>query len=235
MVSFDSSIPGIITERYPDTVPYPQDKPFITTAQVQKILRKAGTPRCAQLADLFNELAPQYGLNRPQVFHEYIAQCAVESNEYTDLQENLNYSAGRLVAVWPKRFPSLAYAKPYAGNPVKLANKVYANRMGNGDENSGDGYANRGQGAIQLTGKDMYIAFAKYKGVDVSNVREYIGTDLRWAVDSSMWLFVVKDKLLDEAEKDEFLTITKAINPAALGEIDRERYYHLAESALPIS
>ena len=89
-----------------------------------------------------------------------LAQVGHESSDLTQLSENLNYSAKRLTEVWPSRFPTLASAQPYARNPEALANQVYSNRMGNGPAESGDGWRYRGQGPIQLTGRDNYQRFA---------------------------------------------------------------------------
>jgi len=86
----------------------------------------------------------------------FLAQIIHESASFTQLGESLNYSAARLCMVWPRRFASMQAAAPYAANPEGLANLVYANRMGNGDERSGDGFRFRGRGLIQLTGRDNY-------------------------------------------------------------------------------
>lgn len=95
---------------------------------------------------------------------EFLAQCAHESGSFNVLEENLNYSSARLMAVWPKRFPTIGDAAPYARNPPALANRVYANRMGNGDEASGDGWRYRGRGLIMITGHDNYAAIARSMG-----------------------------------------------------------------------
>ena len=88
----------------------------------------------------------------------FLAQISVESGDLQNTRENLNYSAERLHQVWPKRFPTIASAQPYAHNPEALGNHVYANRLGNGDEASGDGYRYRGRGLMQTTGRDNYRA-----------------------------------------------------------------------------
>jgi putative chitinase len=94
----------------------------------------------------------------------FLAQSSHESNGYTHLEESLNYRGSRLMQVWPKRFPTIAIANQYSGQPAKLANKVYGGRMGNGDEGTGDGYRFRGRGLFQLTGRDNYTRFGKSLG-----------------------------------------------------------------------
>lgn len=112
-------------------------------------------------------LGPKYGLMIDDEQLQFLAQCVHESNGLTVFVENLNYSTPeRIASVWPSRF-TVASAKPYARNPKGLANKVYANRMGNGDEASGDGYRYRGQGSLQATGKDMFRKIGAILGVDL--------------------------------------------------------------------
>lgn len=164
--------------------------------------------------------------------HEFIAQAAHESAEFTHKDENLNYSAERLVQVWPSRFPTIAAAKPYARDSQKLANKVYADRMGNGNEASGDGFMFRGGGFIHISGRDIYTKFAKYREVDVLTVPRLVRTEDRWALDSALWLFCVEKRLLDEAERDEFVTITRDINGGLIGLEDRKKYYERAKLVL---
>ena len=94
----------------------------------------------------------------PEQRAAFLTQIAIESNDLRSTEENLSYSAGRIVAVWSSRFKNVDDAKPYARNPIALANKVYANRIGNGDEASGDGYRFRGRGLMQVTGRANYRA-----------------------------------------------------------------------------
>lgn len=104
------------------------------------------------------EVAEAAGINTPRRIQHFLSTIAVETAGMTDLDENLNYTAKRLMQVWPSRFKSLAAAQPFARNPEKLANKVYANRLGNGPEASGDGWEFRGGGMIQTTGRVNYRA-----------------------------------------------------------------------------
>jgi putative chitinase len=101
---------------------------------------------------------PKFGITTPEQVAAFIAQTTHESANYTRLVENLNYSAQGLMTTWPSRFKTLGYATGYARQPIKIANLVYSNRLGNGSELSGDGWKYRGRGLIQLTGKENYRA-----------------------------------------------------------------------------
>lgn len=111
------------------------------------------------------ETATKFNITTNLRLAHFLAQCALESNVFTATLENLNYRAARLLQVFPKYFRGIDPAA-YANNPAKIANRVYANRMGNGDEASGDGFKFRGRGYIQLTGKTNYTSFSKFLGED---------------------------------------------------------------------
>ena len=100
-------------------------------------------------ADPLNETFQRFGLNSPIQQAAFIGQCGHECNNFRTLEENLNYRAATLMKLWPKRFPTQEVANAYAGNPQRIANMVYASRMGNRDESSGDGYRFRGRGCIR--------------------------------------------------------------------------------------
>ena len=138
----------------------------------------------------------------------FLAQLSVESARLTRLEENLKYSAERLVAVWPARFKSVADALPYANNSEALANKVYAGRMGNAAP--GDGYRYRGRGFIQLTGKANYKAFATASGVDVvANPDLLLEPEL--AAESAAWLWQ-SNGCNELADAGELVRISKRVN-----------------------
>jgi len=156
----------------------------------------------------------------------FFAQTSHESGGFKSLSENLNYSADGLVKIFHKYFPDVAAATPYARNPEKIANKVYGGRMGNGDEASGDGFKYRGRGAIQLTGKDNYAAFAKaIDRPDVLTNPDIVSGEL--AFESAMFFFD-KNKLWDICDKginDETITaLTKRINGGTIGLEDRKKH-----------
>jgi putative chitinase len=109
--------------------------------------------------------AAEFGITTNLRLAHFLAQCALESTGFTATVENLNYRAARLMQIFPKYFRGVDPAA-YANNPAKIANRVYANRMGNGDEASGDGFKFRGRGYIQLTGKNNYTSFSTFVGED---------------------------------------------------------------------
>lgn len=125
-------------------------------------------PNCPHPVLMLGALEPHMQrceINTPRRIRHFMAHHFVESGGFSVLEENLNYSAQRLTQVWPKRFPTIASATPYARNARALANKVYGGRMGNTGPN--DGYLYRGGGMNQLTGKDNYIAATKWTGIDL--------------------------------------------------------------------
>ncbi|MFT3671295.1 glycoside hydrolase family 19 protein [Aestuariivirga sp.] len=135
--------------------------------RVKQLYPKANPIITNMIADHLIKWAPAFDITDRENIRELLAQMGEESMGLTKFEESLGYSAKRLTQVWPKRFPTLAAAAPYAMNPKKLANKVYANRMGNGDEASGDGYRFRGKGALQITGKDNTVAVGNELGQDI--------------------------------------------------------------------
>jgi putative chitinase len=144
--------------------------------------------RAAQYVPALNAAMVKYEINTPLEQAAFLAQIFHETGNLATVEEGLNYSAKRLTEVWPSRFPSLAVATPYANNPEKLANKVYANRMGNGDEASGDGFRHRGAGCIQLTGKHNQFRYALQADVDLLTVGDYLRTP-EGATDSAAWFW----------------------------------------------
>jgi putative chitinase len=118
----------------------------------------------------------RFGIDTVREVGCFLGQGGHESEGFRRLEENLSYRAERLTEVWPKRFPTLVSAQPYARNPERLANKVYADRMGNGNEASGDGWRHRGGGIFQLTGKRNQQAFASYMRMPLANVPAFIRT-----------------------------------------------------------
>ncbi len=156
----------------------------------------------------------------------FLAQVLVESAQLKHVEENLRYSAPRLRAVWPKRFPSDAIAQAYAGNPEKLANKVYSGRLGNGNEASGDGWKYRGRGLIQLTGRDNYTRFGSAMGVDaVGNPDLLLQPD--GAALSAAWFWDTNhlNALADEASEAGFVKICKCVNGGVVGLSQREAFW----------
>lgn len=169
---------------------------------------------------------PDYEINTPQRIAAFLAQCAHESGGFTALRENLNYRAVTLRKVFPKYFPNDEIATQYAGRQEMIANRVYANRMGNGDEASGDGFRYCGRGLIQLTGKNNYQAFADSIETPVEEVTDYLGT-FEGAVQSACW-FWETNNLNQWADKGDILTMTRRINGGTIGLEDRIKHYNHA-------
>lgn len=164
-----------------------------------------------------------YKLSPRRAAH-FFAQTAHESGNFKAFSENLNYGAKGLRSIFGKYFPTDAMARSYERQPKKIANRVYANRMGNGDEASGDGWKFRGRGALQLTGKANYQAFANYVGrQDVMDNPDLVAGEL--CFESALWFFD-KNKLwaiCDQGVNDAaILALTKRINGGTHGLDDRK-------------
>ena len=159
----------------------------------------------------------KYGMNTPIRQASFIGQCQHESNNFKTLEENLHYSAAGLMRVWPSRFPSADVANQYANNPEKIANKVYAGRMGNTEE--GDGWAYHGRGLIQLTGRDNYKNCGDALGLALITNPELLAMP-RGAALSAGW-FWNKHGINELADAKDFETMTKRINGGTLGLDDR--------------
>jgi len=160
----------------------------------------------------------------PERAAHFFAQTAHESGNFKAFSENLNYGAKGLLGIFKKYFPTEAKALEYERKPEKIANLVYASRMGNGDEASGDGYKYRGRGALQLTGKDNYKAFSDYmKKPEIMENPDLVAT--QYSFESAIFFFD-KNKLWDICDKgvskDTILALTKRINGGTHGLEDRE-------------
>lgn len=162
-----------------------------------------------------------YKLSPERAAH-FFAQTSHETGDFSLFTENLNYSADGLKKIFDKYFTD-STAVLYQRNPEKIANKVYSNRMGNGDELSGDGYKYRGRGALQLTGKNNYIAFSKYiKDESVVNNPDLVST--KYAFESAMFFFEKNNLwvICDEGVNDNTIKkLTKKINGGYNGLDDR--------------
>lgn len=177
-----------------------------------------------------NETFTKWGINTPRQQAAFIGQCAHECGNFKKLEEGLSYSAERLMVVWPKRFPTLESAKPYARNGKALANKVYANRMGNRDEASGDGGRFIGRGCIQLTGAASYYQAGKALGVDLWANPELVSTP-KYAALTAGW-FWNTHKCNEAAEAGDWVKLTKIINGGTVGLDDRVKHINEAFAVL---
>ena len=197
---------------------------MLTLSQLKQLLPK--NPYVEHWHHALEQLFPDYDINTPKRMAAFIAQCSHESGGFMVLKENLNYKAATLRKIFPKYFPNDQIANDYASRPnkqVAIASKVYANRMGNGDEASQDGWKFCGRGLIQLTGKSNYQAFADSLEMDINDVPEYLAT-FEGAAQSACW-FWETNKLNQWADTGDILTLTKRINGGTIGLEDRKKHY----------
>ena len=184
----------------------------------------------AEWVDPLNETFERFQIMTHNQQAMFIGQCSHECGNFRLLEENLNYKAATLMRLWPKRFPTLEKANEYAGNPKKIANMVYSSRMGNRDENSGDGFRFRGRGIIQLTGHSGYFHCGKALGVDfVANPN--LVSSPKYAALSGGW-FWDTHKLNPPADALDFNKVTKIINGGLIGLDDRIKHTQQALAVL---
>ena len=189
---------------------------------LQQLKQMIKNPHVDQWYEALAQLLPEYDINTPHRVAHFVAQCAHESNNFLFIQENLNYKAASLRKTFAKYFPTDELAAQYALKPEKIANRVYANRMGNGDEASGDGWRYCGRGLIQLTGKDNYTFFAGSLGIPVEEASGYLAT-FEGAAQSACF-FWEQNKLNRFADANDVKGLTKAINGGFIGLEDRIRH-----------
>jgi len=167
-------------------------------------------------------IVEKFNMTNPLRLAHFLAQAAHESGNFKFLKENLNYSADSLLKVFPKYFKDKATADKYARKPEMIANRVYASRMGNGDEASGDGYKFRGRGYIQLTGKDNYKAFSNFIGEDCVAKPDLVSD--KYPLVSAAWFFDKNNlwTLCDKGSGDDVVTaVTKRVNGGTHGLTER--------------
>jgi putative chitinase len=179
-----------------------------------------------QWVDALNETFQRFNILTPIQQASFIGQCGHECGNFKTLSENLNYKAETLMKLWKTRFPTIEIANEYARNPKKIANKVYANRMGNRDEASGDGYRFRGRGCIQLTGHANYFHAGQACGEDFVMNPDLVATP-RYAAMTAGW-FWDTHKLNQYADRTDYLMMTKKINGGTIGLDDRIRHINHA-------
>ena len=176
------------------------------------------------------ETFEKYDINTPKRQAAFLGQCMHESAGFKTLTENLNYSAKGLMATWPRRFPDLNTAMIYERQPEKIANRVYGGRMGNGPEESGDGWRYRGRGLKQLTGKENYERCGLGLGVDLVSNPDWL-LDPKYAALSAGW-FWSQNRLNDLADRGDIETMTRRINGGLIGLEERRAAIKKAESVL---
>lgn len=171
------------------------------------------------------EVITKFGIDTVIKMSHFLAQCAHESGNFKMTQENLNYSAKGLRGVFSKYFPTDDLAVAYERKPEKIANRVYANRMGNKDEASGMGYKFRGRGFIQLTGHDNYKAFSAAIGVDCVASPDLVAT--KYPLASAAWFFSKNClKKATDASEVSVTAVSKCVNGGTIGLPDRIKHFN---------
>lgn len=186
--------------------------------------------KCEEYIDALNKVLPENEIDTPLRVCHFLAQIIHESGHFRFNSENLNYSASALKSVFKKYFPSDELANKYARQPEKIANRVYANRMGNGNEASGDGWKYRGRGLIQLTGYNNYKQCKDDMKIDIVKNPDLLLVP-EYALKSACW-FWNKNNLNQYADKDDITTITKRINGGTNGLEDRTNNLKKAKNIL---
>lgn len=189
--------------------------------QLGQILGTDSHERVDQYLDALNDCCAKYNINTYLRMANFLAQVCHESSNFRAVSENLNYSASALRKVFGKYFNDDTIAEDYARQPEKIANRVYANRMGNNDEASGDGWAYRGRGLMQLTGKNNYLHFSNAYGADVVAQPELVAETPELCVAVAGWYWDT-NRLNRLADEDDIKKITKKINGGYHGLEDRE-------------
>jgi putative chitinase len=177
-----------------------------------------------------NTTFDRFDISTPFRQAAFIGQAAHESGNFKMLVENLNYRAETLMKVWPKRFPTLEFAKQYERDPKKIANSVYANRMGNRDEASGDGFRFRGRGLFQTTGHAGYYHAGQALGEDFVMQPDLVATPQYAALTAGF--FWSTHKLNQYADSRDYKMMTKKINGGFIGLADREKHINHALAVL---
>ena len=198
---------------------------LVTFDQLNEFFEDTDEDIIQKYVEFLNEMMEFYEINNKNRISMFLAQVGHESGGLRTIKENLNYSADRLKVIFPKYFRGVDTA-PFAKNPQKIANRVYANRMGNGDEASGDGYRYCGRGLVQLTGKSNYQAFAQDMNMSLEEATEWLATE-EGACWSAGWFWDSRE-LNQWADKGDILTVTKKINGGTIGLEDRKSPYEAA-------
>lgn len=209
---------------------------MLTAAAIARAFPSCRAP--ATWAPVIDAAATRHAIGTRDRLASFLAQTAHESGSFNRIEENLGYStAKRLVAVWPKRFPTEASAAPFVMQPQRLANRVYALRNGNGPENSGDGWRYRGRGLIQITGRSNYAEAGQALGLDLVGNPDLLLQPAHAAM-SAAWFWASRglnalaDDRTDDNDLEDFTRITKIINGGTVGLQERFALYKQAEAAL---
>lgn len=205
---------------------------MLSLAQLKKLFPRAQLPHLQAFADLHQALFDEFGISGSRNrLHFFLAQIGHESGGLTITEENLNYSAPRMMAVWPSRFRTLAAAQACAHNPEKLANLVYCDRMGNGPSECGDGWRYRGRGYAQITGRDGYQKVGQLAGLDLVAHPELASEpEHALRVVCAFWAW---KKLNALADRGDFIALTRRWNGGTIGMADRLEWLHRVQRIVP--
>lgn len=204
--------------------PTPVAQPVAQNATFKLDALKGHVPQA--VIDQIPDTAARFGITTSLRLAHFLAQCGHESGGFTAVQENLNYGAKGLLTIFSKYFKTIEKAKAYERKPEKIANLVYANRMGNGPESSGDGWKHRGRGYIQLTGKENYKLFDATVPEDILANPDLVAT--KYALSSAAFFFKKNNlwSICDKGSSPEVVTlVTKRVNGGTIGLADRQKHF----------
>lgn len=195
--------------------------PLVSESALQKIAPKAKPELLKAILRGANIFFPKYNITGEKNIALFLSQIAIESNYFSTLEENLNYRAERLREVFPTRF-TMAESAAYAGNPQKIANRAYAGKIGNGDEQSGDGWKFRGRGFIQLTGRANYRDIGRVMDVDLERNPDFLLTPAI-ALEAACCFYQVRGCI----KQSDVRSVTRLINPALMNLKERVAVYDM--------
>jgi putative chitinase len=204
--------------------PAPVAQPIVQNSAFNLGKLKGHIPQT--VIDQIPDTAARFGITTTLRLAHFLAQCGHESGGFRAVQENLNYGAKGLLSIFSKYFKTIAQATAYERKPEKIANLVYANRMGNGPESSGDGWKHRGRGYIQLTGKENYKAFDATVPEDITSSPDLVAT--KYALASAAFFFKKNNlwAICDKGSSPEVVTlVTKRVNGGTIGLADRQKHF----------
>jgi len=203
----------------------------MTLTKDQIIALLHGNPEAAAWADAALEILPKYEINTPNRIAGFFAQTCHESMNFSVLSENLSYRKETLEKLFSKYFSKAGRnAADYEKQPEKIANVIYANRLGNGDTASGDGFKFRGRGIVQLTGRDNTTAFGKSVGMTPEQAIDYVQTK-KGALESACWYWNSR-KINIACDENDIVKMSKLVNGGTIGLEDRRKHYEQALAVL---
>jgi len=205
---------------------------LLTIQQLKKIMPNS---KATSWINYLNPAMTKFEIDTPKRIAAFLAQSAHESSELRVLVENLKYSDDDLMRIWPKRFPTTDFAKKYDKDPEKIANYIYANRLGNGPTSSGDGWNFRGRGIFQTTGKYNYLKVGKALNLPLDTNPEYLEEPGYAALSAGFyWENNRLNEFADKNNEENFIKLTIKINGGKIGLDSRLTYWKKAKNILGI-